>query len=199
MKNKQLYTGLIIGFLIGLLVLKACNTTKIVKPIIVSTKEIKETIKRDTLIPTKKIDSLVLINNKLSKNEYLLKFQLALFKDKASTLEGQVVYLEKENSEEFNSVLNDYIEVNKLKDTICDSLVDNLKNQINNKDSIIVQKDTVIQIQRRYLTLALDQQDKLNKYSIQLNKEIKKQKVNNILWKAGTAIVGILIIKKQLK
>lgn len=197
MKNKELYIGLLIGFLIGLLVLKACNTTTITPPIIIPTKEIKETIKRDTLIPTKKIDSLININKKLSKSEYLLRFQLALFKDKSNTLELQVTNLEKDK--ESSTIINDYIEVNKLKDTICDSLVDNLKNQINNRDSIIVQKDTIIQIQKRYLTLSLNQQDKLNKYSIQLNKEIKKQKVNNILWKAGTIIVAGLIIKNKLK
>lgn len=197
--NNQLIIGLIIGFFIGLLVIKACNTTKIIPPVIIPTKVIKDSIKIDSSHFNKKIDSL---NKNIDKEKLKssdLKEALGSLKQENRILENYIKQLESDTTKESNNVVNDYIENNQKKDNLCDSLLVSYENQLSLKDSIILNKDSLIFRYKNHLSLSLDQQDKLVNYSKQLNKEIKKQKTNNILWKAGTIIVAGLIIKQQLK
>lgn len=197
--NNQLIIGLIIGFFIGLLVIKACNTTKIIPPIIIPTKVIKDSIRIDSSHFNNKIDSL---NKKIDKEKLKsldLKESYGSLKQENRILENYIKQLETDSNEEFNNAVNDYIINNQKKDSLCDSLSVSYEKQSSLKDSIIVNKDSLIFRYKSYLSLSLNQQDKLLNYSKQLKKEITKQKTNNILWKAGTIIVAGLIIKQQLK
>ena len=128
-----------------------------------------------------------------------LKEAYGSLKQENRVLENYIKQLETDTTKEFNNIVNDYIENNQKKDDLCDSLLISYEKQSSLKDSIIVNKDSLIFRYKSYLSLSLNQQDKLLDYSKQLKKEITKQKTNNILWKAGTIIVAGLIIKQQLK
>lgn len=211
--NNQLIIGLVIGFFIGLLVIKACNTTSIKEPVITSTKEIKQEIIKEEDHTDELISVLDGDINKLNKKSSLLKDSLVKYKEYMSELDLQNETLrinfqemEQEYSENFYDAVTDYISNNSEKDTVCKKTIQNLEEQVLIKDSIIFKKDSIIVIKdslnskyKNYLTLSLNQQNKLLDYSKQLKKEITKQKTNNILWKAGTIIVAGLIIKQQLK
>lgn len=198
--NKLLWVC--IGVIIGAILFSTCKS-KVDAPVIISTKEIKKDIAKAEDNYKQKFDSLLAKETALKSQSTNLTNKLiteiATRKQAEKLLDIWVSDLPDTVKIEVEKKINDYEDLVFESENTCIDLVANLNNQIAVKDTMLIAKDSLYSAIKRSLNLSLIQTDKLIDYSKQLQKQVKRKKAGEFVWKAVSFGLAAILVKQSLK
>jgi hypothetical protein len=201
-KNKVI-VALVAIIIIMCFCFKMCNRPAPVKP---STPTVKE--QKDNRTKIEKDDKRV--QDSLNKKIDSLTTQSKVLKKGLKNAQEYVNVLLNGMSEKTDTT-TDYIEcityeevahlivANKEKDSLANATISTLDSVIANQTHKLTAKDTLYNRLGRYFDEALINQTKLQSYSKQLEKQVKRKKAANVVWKVVAVAGGLFILNEKIK
>ena len=166
-------------------------------PVIISVKDTINVIDSESLHALKVVDSLktVVIGKDSAFKD--LKTNYKFLKIRANQLEYALLADTTNNSGDYFPDVKEYVENSHAKDSVCDSMVVNLFQQLNLKDEVIITKDTSYNSLRKHFDFMAQRQGESEKVNLQLSKENRIAKsINKVLAGATVAAILVAIFKK---
>lgn len=194
-----------IFFLLLILVFQLnCNQKEIPAPNVPKPEVIEKQVEVESKKSLQKIDSLEKANDSLENKLFVEKLNYSSHKRSAlvtqAELRQRINYLDSSNKSNVVKITaEDYF--TSIDDVIssCDSMIATYELTLNNKDSIIAQRDTLYGVLRRGFEKSINANKELFIYSNKLKKELKKKRTGNMLWKGIAIAAGLVLLNNATK
>lgn len=199
----------ILGALVVALLFKQCTPNPLV-PKLVTPKEQFKQVEKNEMVAKVKFDSLNYEYLKLKEKTNKTQQTLKDLQDYARVIEQELSYSsgdvrDAENNEYTDNdsahtqLINDLIANSKKRDTICNETIRYTTEQVNNRNQVISQKDSLYSLLRGSFNLAVAKQVVLLDNQKKLKKDLRKKNFGNWIWKAATLTLAGVLIKNQIK
>jgi DNA repair exonuclease SbcCD ATPase subunit len=216
MKNTKglllILTGFIIGYTIASVFIKMPTLEEArSQAASKATTQLKKEIAEKEKNYRQKIDSLNTKEAQLSNDLTTIKAQMAVvgnkyrrLKDQLQAITGKrpIAFPDTASCQQQNDTLRagitSLIDSQMEKDSLCNAEVDNLEQQVNNRDTVIMNQDSFTKTLKGTLEQSFLQQDILQKQNTNYRRQIKKQKLRNTLKSVGVIILSALSAKYLL-
>lgn len=215
MKNFQNIFMLAIGVIIGICCSNvfSCNTPIVQPKSIIknnTAKDIQTQVQQATQHYQQSMDSLQIHNTALAKQLTDNKKTLASLKQKNIILQTQLYDLidakkyiadttENMNCTAIESKAIELMQNNTARDSVCDATINTLETQVQNRDSCLLAKDTLLQHLQTAIDKSLVQQGFLEEQNKLYLKQYKRQKHKNTFLSVGILVVAGLFANHLLQ
>ena len=186
----------ILGLIVVLLLLLLFNYSKIIKPKIPAPVEVVREVVRYEDSSKAQLDSILYINEKLDKERNLLSVSLHRYQGENKRLGSLLL---SKDTFFVDSTIIVLVNNNSITDSVCNENIDNLNKQLVYKAIMLSKKDSLYMKLRQEFNKSIDSQYKLMDYTSKLEKKIKWNKANQIIWKSAAVLGGLFIINQAIK